>query len=134
MNIDKTDRVRQMKVLIGSTFPLGLIRAEVTIIPCSTESLISILSDADIYSFWGHSNTLHIANQLLGIDLTPKTERPVLSLSSNSLPMLDGIEFSECWVLSPDYILDFRPKIGTEIASDQISGWQVLKITWGAAE
>ena len=88
------------------------------------------LENAQIVSFWGHCNTLNVINQLLGKDLTPATERPVLTLSSDNNPVLDGAEFSECWILSPDYRKNFRPAIGEEVTVNDIISWQCLKISF----
>lgn len=117
-------------ILIGSTFPLSLVRRSVTITPSCIDSLKNKIENSSVLSFWGHSNTLNIARQLLSVDLTPKSERPPLTLDDNNLPVLDGVSFKECWILSPDYIPGFRPEIGKEVPPDKIIGWQVLKITW----
>lgn len=119
-----------MRILIGSTFPLNMIRRKVQIAPASILELQSALQNAKITSFWGHENTLSAAKDILGVDLTPATSRPALSLSANNLPMLDDIEFNECWVLSPNYVSGFRPEIGSEVTCDKIKDWEVLKIEW----
>ncbi len=118
------------KVLIGSTFPLSLIRKQVNITPVSIIQLKDKLRDSQIFSFWGHSNTIKIANDILDYDLTPKCERPALKLNDDKLPILNGEVFKECWVLSPNYIKGFRPKIGIEVTSEEILEWEVLKIEW----
>ena len=120
--------MKKQKILIGNSFPLSLIRNDVVISPCPLETLLSVLENAETVSFWGHRNTLTAVNQLLNHDLTPKTERPALVLSPNRKPMLDGEEFSECWILSPDYRENFRPAIGVEVTADSICNWQCLKI------
>lgn len=117
-------------VLVGNSFPLSLIRRAVRIEPCELEDLTKLLSDVKIISYWGHSNTLVAVNKLLDYDLTPHEQRPVLRLSENSLPQYAGIEFTECWVLSPDYCEDFRPAIGEEVPPEKIKSWQCLKITF----
>ena len=121
-----------MKLLIGSTFPLTLIRTAVCIEPKQLNELAEIITRSDrIYSFWGHENTLPAVNQLLNCDLTPATSRPALALNEDKLPTLDNVTFRECWVVSPDYSEGFRPAIGVEVTSEQIIGWQILKIKWG---
>ena len=117
-------------ILIGNSFPLSLIRRSVSIDPFPTDELRLHLENARLHSFWGHENTLHAASQWLGVDLAPKTERPVVVLSDDGLPQLDSLIFNECFILSPDYRLGFRPVIGAEVASEDIISWTVLKITW----
>lgn len=120
----------QPAILIGSTYPLSLIRRGVSISPQSTETLRQEILTRPICSFWGHKNTLSAAEHLLGVDVRPKTDRPAIILNGENLPCLDGECFQECWVLSPDYVNGFRPAIAEEVATDKIIGWQILKITW----
>jgi hypothetical protein len=117
-------------ILIGNSFPFSLIRRNAKIEISNLPTLSKQLFKSKIFSFWGHSNTINVANNILGTDITPKTERPVLALDKNNFPQLNNISFKECWILSPDYIEDFRPKIGEEVSEDKILGWQILKITW----
>ena len=120
-----------MKLLIGNSFPLTLIRRSVNISPRPLSDLMEALGNADgVDSFWGHENTLSAVNGLLGIDLTPRESRPALSLDPSGLPGLYGKSYSECWIVSPDYIPGFRPAIGAEVGSDKITGWQILKMEW----
>jgi len=116
--------------LIGSTFPLTLIRRQITISPESLQELKSQLQYRPFSSFWGHQNTIRAAGALLGVDITPLTIRPVIQLDDDNFPTLHGEKFNECWVLSPDYPPGFRPAIGEEVTDDKIIGWQVLKIKW----
>ena len=124
------NRLDTSSILIGNSFPLSLIRRAVRIVPIDKEELFTTIKDRQIASFWGHSNTLTAVNGWLEIDLTPKTERPALCLSDDKLPQLDGVEYRECFILSPDYRPGFRPAIGMEVAKEDILGWQVLRITW----
>ncbi|HMO50101.1 MAG TPA: hypothetical protein PKE26_05210 [Kiritimatiellia bacterium] len=117
-------------ILIGSTFPPSLIRARVVIEPRPLDELKAQLATRPIASFWGHDNTLVVANQILNADLTPATKRPAITLSANQRPVLNGNEFHECWILSPDYTPGFRPHIGEEVSTDTIIGWQVLRMQW----
>ncbi len=117
-------------VLLGSTFPLSLIRCAVTIAPAGLDALREALRLRGVASFWGHANTLEAANALLGVDVRPATERPALRLAADGRPMLDGRVFDECWVLSPDYVTGFRPAPGEEVPADKIVGWQVLRMEW----
>ena len=117
-------------VLIGNSFPLSLIRRAVKIEPCPLSELTTLLVNAKIVSFWGHSNTLAAVNALLGYDLTPKEQRPVVRLSEENLPQYVDCDFTECWVLSPDYYANFRPAIGEDVPPEKIKSWQCLKITF----
>ena len=119
-----------MEILIGSTFPISLIRRKVTIEPSDICELRRKAAISQIFSFWGHDNTVSAAGTLLGFDVTPKSQRPALVLNSEFLPELEGHIFTECWVVSPDYIAGFRPEIGSEVSSGKIIGWQILKMTW----
>ena len=119
------------KILIGNSFPLSLIRKnKVEIQKVPLINFKRCLNDAEIFSFWGHRNTLKVAEQILGVSLEPRTERPAIELNELCLPTLYGETFDECWVLSPNYIQGFRPSIGEEVKEDQISDWIVLKINW----
>lgn len=122
--------IEHKKILIGNSFPLSLIRREVSISPYPLKELFNEMKNSEIVSFWGHRNTLEAVKATLGIDLTPPCERPALTLSLANKPVLDGVEFSECWILSPDYRKNFRPAIGEEVSADDICNWQCLKITF----
>ena len=117
-------------ILLGNSFPLSLIRRPVHIEPRQLVDLQAALAGRTIYSFWGHGNTLAAVTRMLGRDVRPKTARPVLSLDNKSLPCLDGRAFNECWVLSPDYVENFRPDPGQEVAEEAIAAWRVLLIRW----
>ena len=116
--------------LIGSTFPLSLIRREVVIEPESIFELKKALDFGNWQSFWGHENTLAIASTLTGYDLKSATFRPVLSLNEQKLPALNGKSYDVCWILSPDYKSAFRPHPNVEVSESEIVSWQVLKMTW----
>ena len=117
-------------ILIGSTFPLSLVRRPVRIVPADVEELRAELSKRVVVSFWGHQNTLSAAGELLGVDLTPRSERPAINLTEEKLPQLDGQTFTEAWVVSPDFVPGYRPAIGEEVQLDKIRGWQVLTVRW----
>ncbi|MEX2381433.1 MAG: hypothetical protein WD490_03540 [Opitutales bacterium] len=124
-----------MSFLLGSTFPLSLIRSSVRIEPRSLEELKQRLRQDDWTSFWGHESTIAAADDILGLSgskktVRPKTERPALTLNENQQPTLNNITYTECWILSPDYAPGFRPKIGKEVPADKIQGWQVLRMVW----
>jgi hypothetical protein len=118
-------------ILIGNSFPLSLIRREVAIRPVDLNKLKqAVAENGPICSFWGHRNTLAPASDMLGSDLSPAGDRPVLSLSPEGLPMLEGATFRDCWILSPDYIENFRPQVGEEVPAEKIRSWQVLHMQW----
>jgi hypothetical protein len=118
--------------LVGSSFPLAMIRRRVVIEPTSIDVLRSAMKERPYVSFWGHSNTLAAAAAMLGADVTPASERPVLDVGTDNLPMLEGCSFTECWVVAPSYEPGFRPAVGEEVPLGKIDGWQVLRIDWGA--
>lgn len=115
-----------MKVLLGNTYPPALVRRGVKITPIKLEEAKKNVILDGFESFWGHSNTIQVANKLLEIDVTPKTERPVLSLSEDFFPILNGKIFTKVLVLSPSYVGAYRPQIGEEVGEDKIIGWQCL--------
>ncbi len=117
----------KIELLVGNSFPISLIRRNVKFIPQEKENFPA---SAEIYSFWGHENTLRVASDFLKVDLTPKTKRPVLELSQEGLPMLDKKEFTECWIISPNYTENFRPETGVEVSAEKIRGWTILKVIW----
>jgi len=102
----------------------------VNISPVQPEAMKEILSEHPLCSFWGHPGTLGCVNAAFGADLTPLSARPALSLTPDLLPMLEGIAFAQCWVISPDYQPGFRPALGEEVPEAMILGWQGLKIEW----
>jgi hypothetical protein len=122
--------IKTSPLLIGSTFPLTLIRHKVTIVPQTLEELKQQLSHRPFVSFWGHENTLRAAGSMLGHNITPLVKRPVLQLNEAFFPVLGSQVFRECWILSPDYITGFRPAIGEEVAVEKITNWQVLRLSW----
>ena len=114
-----------MSILIGNTYPTALIRRRVVVTPISLKEAKRLLKDG-FKSFWGHSNTIQVANKQLGIDVTPKTERPALSLTEDNFPSLNGKTFKQVLVLSSSCSGTYRPKIGEEVPEDKIVGWQCL--------
>ncbi len=124
------EKMAKTPILLGNTFSLTLVNRPVRIEPIALDDLRGRLVQGKVCSFWGHANTLAAANQILARDVTPVIERPALELSKDGLPCLDGVEFSECYVLTPQYRPGFRPAIGVEVTSADIVGWQALKITW----
>ncbi len=119
-----------MKILIGNAFPLTLIRRKVVIDKANLSELQSLASHSEIYSFWGHENTLKSAIKVLGFDISPLFGRIPVELNDENYPVLFDIVFKECWILSPNFKENFRPKIGEEVSEDLIIGWNTLKISW----
>ena len=118
-------------ILIGNTFPFALLRRDANVRTLSIDALRAALADSDIVSFWGHENTRAAAETILGgVSLSPATERPALTLSSDGLPSLDGRVFKTCFVLAPDYRPGYRPAIGEEPTPSDILGWHALRIDW----
>lgn len=111
--------------------PLSLVRRRVVIQPESPGALRAALGSRSVYSYWGHPATLRTVNDWLGVDLTPRTDRPALACDAKTgRPVLDGLVFSECWVVSPDYEPGVRPAMGAIAPSEKIKGWQVLRMQW----
>ena len=121
-------------ILISNSFPFSLIRRPVNVRPRGLDELGAALRSRPFASAWGHANTVALAGELIGIDLTPASERPALTLSDDLLPVLDGRSFDECWLLSPDYTPGFRPQVNQELSPDHIRGWQVLRLHWPPAD
>ena len=117
-------------VLLGNAFPLPLIRRPARIEPRPLEELQEAVARRGVASFWGHSNTLVAAREVLGFDPAPAGQRPALSLSAEKLPVFEGVEHGEVWVLSPDYRPGFRPEVGREVPVEAIVGWQVLRVSF----
>ena len=117
-------------ILIGNSFPLSLVRRRVVIEPCSLEAFHAAAADAELFSFWGHANTIQAATATLGLDVSPREARPALTLSDDRRPTLYGRVFDECWILSPVYTENFRPRVGEEVAASRIADWQVLRMRW----
>ncbi|HSI85914.1 MAG: hypothetical protein ACAI35_03955 [Candidatus Methylacidiphilales bacterium] len=117
-------------ILVSNSFPFSLIRRRVTAEPREIEELRETLRTRPWASFWGHTNTLEAAGAMAGVDLSPKTARPAISLNEEGLPTLDGMIFRECWLLSPYYVPGFRPSPGEEVTAKNILGWQVLRMEW----
>jgi hypothetical protein len=118
------------KILIGNGFPMNLIRQNVKISLMDICDLRKRLKTSDPISFWGHENTLQNASDFIGIDLTPAIERPVVTLNEAGYPIYNSCEFRKCFILSADYVANFRPAIGEEVTLENIKGWRVLKIEW----
>ncbi len=116
--------------MIGNAFPLTLIRHEVTIQPVHLEEVRHALQTRPWISFWGHGNTLKIANHLLGTDIAPHEDRPAVALQDDGIPELGGVRYHHCYILSADYVPGYRPAVGEEVGEEQITGWQTLRIDW----
>ena len=98
--------------------------------PVALETLQAALAASMVHSFWGHPGTLDAVSRAVGRDVTPAAERPAVQLDAEGLPVLDGLVFRECWVMSPEYRAGFRPAAGAGVPADAIVGWQALLIFW----
>jgi hypothetical protein len=116
--------------LVGSTFPLALVRRRAIIEPASLDELREAVRTQGVASFWGHADTLAVASAILGVDVTPRVTRPALVLDEDGLPSLDGQSYDSCWVLSPEYTPGYRPGIAEEVSPMRIVAWRVLRIRW----
>lgn len=116
--------------ITGNSFPINLIRRHVECTPQTFEEYLKQLQTGRWMSFWGHRNTLDAVNQMTHFDLTPQTERPALTLDDESFPVLNGVRYRECWILSPIYRSGFRPSVGEEVPIEKILSWNVVKMTW----
>ena len=126
MQRENTDK----HALIGNSYPINLISRRAVITVVGLDEFRQQISGCVIHSFWGHANTQKAAEYFAGVELTPAVPRPVLTLSDRNLPMLNGVEFNKCWVLSPIYVRNLRPEIGREVPVDQIEGWRIKKLDW----
>lgn len=121
----------KVKILIGNTFPLTLIRKKTVIIKEENlEKLRELLSKAEVYSFWGHENTRKAAEQFIGVSLQTKEFRPTISLNKEGFPMLYGEKFFECWIVSPNENKSYRLAISSELSNETIESWSILKLVW----
>lgn len=117
-------------LLIGSTFPLSLVRRSVHIEIQSLGALAKALTERPIFSFWRHENTLSIVNRLLGTQIPPADSGMAITLDEENYPVFHGHVFTQCWVLSPDYETGYRPEADSEAPLDKIRGWHVLRLSW----
>ena len=124
---------REQRFITGNSFPMGLICRGVRIFPETLENYRLALAHGTWSSYWGHPNTLAAAAQQCGVELTPRTERPALTVDAEGYPMLNNERFAECWVLTPEYKPGFRPALQSEVPADQITGWKVLHMIWDTA-
>lgn len=119
-----------MKRLLGNTFPLTLVRRRCQMLPIPMEMATQLLALDGFESFWGHSNTTAAAKAQLGLDVTPTTDRPAITLDEQLLPVLNGTTATEVLVVSPEYRPGFRPAMGVEVGPEDILGWQAILVTF----
>ncbi len=117
-------------ILIGNSFPLPLINRTVEITVLDLERFKDEIVDSCIHSYWGHQNTISVAEKILGVSLKSDEFRKAIELSENDLPLFNNIEFTTCYVLSPNYNEGFRPAIGVEVEAENILSWKLLKLKW----
>lgn len=117
-------------ILVGNSFPLSLVRRRVQIDPLALDEARQVLACRKFVSFWGHENTLRVAENLLGVDLSPRSARPALTLDAENLPCLDEISSPFVLVVCPEYVAGFRPGIGTEVPPEKIRGFQSVVLNF----
>lgn len=115
---------------IGNTFPTSLIRRTVTISPIDKDFFDECIKSYALHSYWGHANTIAAANQFLGVDVTPPSERRAIVLNKFNLPMLDGVLLDGVVVVSPTYVKGYRPPEGEVASPDKIVDWQLLLVAY----
>ena len=119
------------KILVGNTFPLTLVRGHrVTCEEIPIDALRARLAERSVASTWGHANTRAAAEAILRVSLAPAVARPILALDHDYYPVFEGERFMEAYVLSPDYVANFRPAIGEEVAPESIRSWHALQLKW----
>ena len=119
-----------MAVLFGNIYPTSLVRRSTLMTPMTISEARQIL-ETGFTSYWGHSNTVQAASDLLGLDIRPTVERPAIILDEGTkLPTLNGYVYSQVIVLSPEYRPGLRPQPGIEIHASDILGWQCLLVTF----
>lgn len=110
---------------------MSLIRRPVRIEPVTLDALRKRLQTATaIHSFWGHPETLPLAEKLMGRSLAPSSFRPALQLSKDGRPMLNRRAFDECWILTPVYPAGFRPTFSGSLPPRKAENWLALRIRW----
>lgn len=116
--------------ITGNSFPLNLVRRRVTVQPVTMAYYLDQLESGDWESFWGHRNTLSAIRSICPYDLTPKTDRPAITVDAEGYPVLYGKQYRKCLILGPDYEPGYRPALNCEVPPEKICGWQVLEINW----
>ena len=116
------------KILLGNSFPMGLVRRPARLTPMGREDLSALLEGKEIASFWGHQNTVALVSDYLGREIPCR--RVALSLSGDLLPSVDGEAFQEVLLLTPEYREGFRPQIGVEPTPEDIRAWGVLRVSF----
>lgn len=116
-------------ILLGNTYPPALVRRQVLVTPISIEEARALVYGEffqQFISYWGHANTIVAANALLGVDVTPETDRPAITLNEEGFPTLNGKVADKVVVLSPNYAPGYRPQEGEITPPEKIIGWQAL--------
>lgn len=120
-------------MLIGNTYPTSLIRRKATFIPVTQEQAKQYLGfEREVESFWGHPNTIKAASEMLGMDITPKEERPTITLSENYLPTLYGKEHKSVLIVSANIPnANRKPRNDpTEYELEEIESWSFIVVTF----
>lgn len=109
---------------------MSLIRRSVSIKTLDKADFQKELDNSKIFSAWGHPNSIKLAEKFLGVSLYPSTYRGQIKLSSKNLPVFNGVEFKQCYIVSPITVGNMRHNIGKELKAEEIESWQLLKIEW----
>lgn len=120
-----------MKILVGNSFPYGLIAHPVRVEPRTLNALRRAASKAEIVSFWGHADSLDALRDETGLDLSPGAHRPAVSLDADGYPSLNGESFTEVWIVAPRYPRGVRPRTADSAPVD-IESWRVLRMSWAS--
>lgn len=123
-------RKNKKQILITNSFPINLIRRSVTIKVLDKADFQNEINGAEIFSAWGHENSVKLAEDFLGFSLYPSTFRGQIKLSNKNFPVFNCVEFKECYIVSPIAIGNLRHNIGEELKPEEIVSWQLLKIEW----
>lgn len=107
---------------------MGLVRRPARLTPLRKEDLLALLEGKEIASFWGHQNTVAPVSDYLGREIPCR--RVALGLSRDLLPSIDGENFQEVILLTPEYREGFRPQIGVEPTPEDILRWGALRISF----
>ena len=116
------------KILLGNSFPMGLVKRPARLTPLGKEDLLALLKGREVVSFWGHQNTVSLVSDYLGREIPCR--RVALGLSRDLYPSVDRETFQEVLLLTPEYRDGFRPQIGVEPTPEDIRAWGVLRVSF----
>ena len=120
-----------MKVLIGNSWPMTLFRRQALVSPITLNALRNRIKTAEVFSFWGHENTVAAVSAMLDRDLTPREPRPTIILNDKRYPTLYGVEFRVVYIVTPK-IFDESKRLhaGESLNAFDIAYWKAVQITF----